>query len=298
MSTATDGVSALERGEAYVDLSSWWKVGVDGTDAQGWLNDLLSAELDALAAGEARRSLLLTPTGRIRAAITVTVFNPGYLLLQDPIQPSRIDELLSPYVLSSDVALRDRTEELGLLAFPGARPPSIEGAAAVSPSVLGPGTDLITRGSAAPPIEGRAAARPEDVDAWRVRLGLARFGIDLDANSLPQETEPGELIAYGKGCFLGQEAVARIRNLGHPPFVLLAAEARGPVRAGERLLATALEGEPAREEEREAGTVTSAVSDPSRGTALIARVRWALKDAPLRTVSGVELRPRGLASAA
>jgi folate-binding protein YgfZ len=289
MSGAPDPVESLERGEAFVDLSDWWKVAVEGSDAHGWLNDLLSVELGGIAEGESRRSLLLTPTGRIRAAVTITPFGGGHLLVQDPTQPSRIDTLLDPYVLSSDVRLRDRSEEMRLFALPGeVAPPAA--AAAYSPSVLGPGVDVLTErpGTGESALEGRVQAGLDDVETWRVRRGVARFGVDLTTDALPHEVELGEMVAYGKGCFLGQEAVARVRNLGHPPFVLLAADTEAPAAAGEKVLG----------EERDAGIITSAAPGPSGGIAVIARVRWALKDSPLRTASGVELRSRGLASAA
>ena len=291
MTGSADPVALLEEGRAYVDLSSWWKVGVEGVDAEGWLNDLLSAELSGLGSGMARTSFLLTPTGRIRAVVTVTRFENGYLLLQDSTQPSRIDRLLDPYVLSSDVVLRDRSEELALIAFPAPEGNSaistFDGAHDHSPSVLGPGADVVTPAGSSPTFEDTTQASLDDVETWRVRRGVARFGVDLQPDSLPHETEVGGLIAYGKGCFLGQEAVARVRNLGHPPFVLLAADASGAVDVGDAVLA----------EQREAGTVTSAAGDAS-STAVIARVRWALKDSPLRTSAGVVLVPRGLASAA
>ena len=279
-------VDALERGKAYVDLSAWWKISVDGADAHGWMNDLLSVELDGISAGQARTSFLLTPTGRIRASVTVTTNDDGYLLLQDPGQPSRIDTLLDPYVLSSDVRLGDRTGELRLISIPGGAVPGASGRSH-SPSVLGPGSDLLIGADEPPTIEGLEEAGPAEVENWRVRRGIARFGVDLTTDSLPHEVELGEVIAYGKGCFLGQEAVARVRNLGRPPFVLLAGETDAAVAAGERVSA----------EGNEAGVVTSAVSHPSGGTAVIARVRWALKDASLE-VMGAELRSRGLASAA
>jgi folate-binding protein YgfZ len=292
MTSLRDGVAALQEGRARVDLSSWWKLGVHGADAEGWLNDLLSAELSGIAAGEARRSLLLTPTGRIRAAATVTRFEDGYLLLQDATQPKPIEQLLDPYVLSSDVRLTDRTDDLSLFAFPGpGGPPDVavsDGASTFSPSVLGPGTDVVGPTGSEPTLPGAVASVGlEDVETWRVLRGVARFGVDLSTDSLPQEADTGQLIAYGKGCFLGQEAVARVRNLGHPPFVLLAADAPATVAPGETLMA----------EDREAGAVTSS-TDSGTGAALIARVRWALKDAALSTTSGVELVPRGLASAA
>ena len=287
---SSSAADALEQGRAYVDLSSWWKVSVRGREAGGWLNDLLSAELGGLGPGEARRSLLLTPTGRIRSLIAVTSFEDGFLLIQDPIQPARIDELLAPYVLSSDVLLADRTEQLGLLAFPGGVPRELDEAAASSPSVLGSGADLVipSETSTGDSVGGLLEAGLQDVEAWRIRRGVARFGIDLTPDSLPHEAEVGDMIAYGKGCFLGQEAVAKVRNLGHPPFVLLAGDTAKPVSAGETVVA----------DEQEAGTVTSAVPGDAGGSAVIARVRWGLKDASLRVASGGPLTPRGLASAA
>jgi folate-binding protein YgfZ len=284
VSEGRDRLAALERGGAFVDLSSWWKVRVTGADAAGWLNDLLTADLDGIAAGEMRPSMLLTPTGKIRAVVGVIAFDGGFLLLQDPIQPTRIDEFLSPYVLSSDVRLSDRTEELAILAMPSAAGAGDQ--PSFSPSVLGPGIDVIAPAGSVRAVESLQEAGLEDVDAWRVRKGVARFGVDLTSDSLPHEVELGDMIAHAKGCFLGQESVARVRNLGRPPFVLLAAAAEGPVGAGD--LVSAASGE--------AGIITSASSVD--GTAVIARVRWALKDVPLRTALGVELRVRGLASAA
>lgn len=285
MTAETDPLTALEEGRAFVNLSSWWKVGVRGTDASGWLNDLLTAELDGIAPGEMRRSLLLTPTGKIRASVGVVLHDAGYLLIQDPLQPTRIDSFLEPYVLSSEVHLSDRTEELELLATPPGA--SLSGAARFSPSILGLEADLIApKGSVGPP-ESLVEAGLEDVEVWRVRHGVARFGVDLTTDSLPHEVELGDAIAYEKGCFLGQESVARVRNLGRPPFVLVAAIATGTVEQGDLVTA----------DDREAGIVTSAAPSASSGTAVIARIRWALKDAPLQTASGVDLRTLGLASA-
>jgi folate-binding protein YgfZ len=278
---------AIDQGRAVADLSSWWKVAVGGADAHTWLNDLLSGELDGIASGESRRSFLLTPTGRIQASVTALSFEGGYLLLQDSLQPARIDTLLDRYVLSSDVRLRDRSEELRLLAFPGGGAPRAEGSFVASPSVLGEGEDLLVPSGVSPQLGEAVALNDRDVERWRIRRGFARFGVDLTTESLPHEVELRGAVAYGKGCFLGQEAVARVRNLGHPPFVLLAVDADAPVHRGEQI----------RSGERDAGSVTSASQEDGAATA-IARIRWALKDAPIRTASGVELRSRGLASAA
>ncbi|HEX2266939.1 MAG TPA: hypothetical protein VHI97_01890, partial [Actinomycetota bacterium] len=83
-------LEALLTGRAFVDLSSWRKIAVTGSDAFRWLNDLVSADLTGLRSGQARRSLLLSPTGQVRADFTVLAYPEGLLLLQDPAQPHEI----------------------------------------------------------------------------------------------------------------------------------------------------------------------------------------------------------------
>jgi folate-binding protein YgfZ len=289
----SEQVRALSDGRALVDLTWWLKILVSGSDAPGWLNDLLAADLAGMQRGEARRSLLLSPTGRVRADVTVVRTAEGHLLVQDPSQPESIYGLLSPYVLSSDVTLEDRTEELALFAMPGrtapAETPLLEGWVATHPSCLGPGLDLVG------PSEGREDVRQgltltdgglievgdTGVEAWRIARGLARFPVDLTPESLPHETDVGDAMAYEKGCYLGQEAVARVRNLGHPPFVLLPLRSGGPVSSGDPVLA---DGE-------DAGTITSATPLEGGGSAAIARVRWAARENHLRTATGWGLEP-------
>jgi folate-binding protein YgfZ len=285
-------IEALRSGRAHVDLSEWRKVRATGSEAEAWLNDLLSAELSGLAVGATRRSLLLSPTGRIRADVTVAATDAGTMLLQDPIQPRAIDRLLDPYVLSSDVELSDVTDEFTLIAVPGAEedPAGIPGAQPLRPSCLGAGIDLLA------PIDRSSEVRralsnlveagPAAVEAWRIERGAGRFGIDLGDASLPQEAGLDGAVAYQKGCFLGQEAVARIRNLGHPPFVMLAAHGDGPISAGEKVLAG----------DDDVGIVTSAVTFDDGRAAAIVRVRWAARDRKLRTEAGTALGARDPAS--
>jgi folate-binding protein YgfZ len=289
----SEQVRALENGRALVDLTWWRKVLVSGADAAGWLNDLLAADLSGMQTGEARRSLLLSPTGRVRADVTVVRLEEGHLLVQDPAQPDPVDGLLAPYVLSSDVTLADRTAELALLALPH-RPGQSDaelphGWVATRPSCLGPGLGLVG------PVSGRArvlrALGGEDqrlvevfelaVEAWRIARGVPRFPVDLTPESLPHETDVGDAIAYTKGCYLGQEAVARVGNLGHPPFVLLPMRSEAPVSSGDPVLA---DGE-------DAGTITSATPLDGGGSAALARVRWAARHATLRTATGSGLAP-------
>jgi folate-binding protein YgfZ len=265
---------------AFADLSAWRKLEVTGADAGGWLNDLVSADLAGLQPGHATGSLLLSPTGGVRASFSVGPTRDGWLLLQDPSEPAFVGELLERYVLSSDVRLADSTAELA--AFSADLPePGVE--LSMTPSWLGAGTDLIVLAPDADRwrlvLAGLArVASPADVETARIVRGRPRVGLDVTTADLPQESGLGHLVAFAKGCYLGQEAVAKVRNLGHPRRLLLRVTAGAAVEAGEPVIAG----------DREAGAVTSAAEWDGRWFAL-ARVSWDGRADELRTESGVPL---------
>ena len=252
-------VASLEEGRGFLDASRLLAVEVSGADAEGWLNDLLTANVRGIAVGTAEGSLLLSPTGRVRADVHVWRALDGFVLVQDDRQPAPIDELLAPYVLSSHVRLRRLGSE--------------------TPFVLirsGKGGWEVRD---APPA-GASRVEGDAGEAWRIRRGLPRFPVDIDQDSLPAEAALDRLIDEDKGCFLGQEAVAKVRNLGHPARVVLALKADGVVGPGDRVLTR----------DEDVGSVTSA-TPVDTGTALLARVRWDARRAPLHTSSGRTLEP-------
>jgi tRNA-modifying protein YgfZ len=281
----------LQGVQGFVEHEDLRIVEVTGSDARGWLNDLITGPVGALRPGRATRSLLLTPTGRIRADFTVADVGP-LVLLEDAAQPHAIDGLLAPYVLSSDVELADASERFSVWSLPGAeRTPELpEGVRAFSPSVLGPGVGLIAeRRSAAAVADALAgslgrteAGAPEEaLERWRISLGIPRFGVDFQEGALPAEAGLEESIDFTKGCFLGQESVAKVRNLGHPSTVLLALRSSEPVAAGDAVQAG----------DSDVGVVTSSAISPD-GTLLLAGVRWEARNEVLSAAGGTPLEPR------
>jgi folate-binding protein YgfZ len=271
-------VSALRTGFRLVEAS--------GSDARRWLNDLVTGPVGSLRPGRSTRSLLLTPTGRIRADFTVADAG-GLVLLQERSQPAAIDELLAPYVLSSDVELRDVSERMSLFSLPGAEepPPIASQGPAFSPSVSGPGVDLLVEREAEPEIAAALAdpfprVAEDALERWRIRLGSPRMGVDFHEGALPAEAGLESAIDLTKGCFLGQESVAKVRNLGHPATVIVALRATEPVASGALV----------RSGTEDVGEVTSSAISPD-GTALLAALRWEARRAALRSVSGAHLTP-------
>jgi folate-binding protein YgfZ len=264
-------------------------VEVTGSDARGWLNDLVTGPIGSLEPGRATRSLLLTPTGRIRADFTVADVET-LTLIQDAGQQDAVDALLVPYVLSSDVELSDASDRLALFSIPGVEETAVasEGSRAFTPSVLGPGTGLLVDRGGASAI-GRSLsssmplAHPDALERWRVETGIPRYGTDFDAGYLPAEASLESAIDFTKGCFLGQESVAKVRNLGHPQTTLVSLRAATEVASGDSLYADGVE----------VGVVTSsAVADD--GSILLARVRWEAVDSELTARDGAPFSRRSM----
>jgi folate-binding protein YgfZ len=287
MTNAGASGDGLHDGPGFVEHEHYLIVEVNGSEARGWLNDLVTGPVGKLRPGRATRSLLLTTTGRIRADFTVA--DVGILtLFQDRAQPYRIDQLLARYVLSADVELTEASERLALLTLPGAQqsPDLPEGVRAFSPSVLGPGIGLLVDRERAsqitdPLAASFARAEEEALERWRIVFGIPRFGVDFQEGALPAQAGLEETIDFTKGCFLGQESVARVRNLGHPPTVLLALRASEPVATGD----TVQDGD------TDVGVVTSSAISPDE-TLLLAVVTWEARNDALTAAEGTPLEPR------
>jgi folate-binding protein YgfZ len=267
-------------------------VEVRGSDARGWLNDLVTGPVGSLKAGGSTRSLLLTPTGRIRADFTVA--DPGdgsaLVLLQNADQPDAVDALLAPYVLSSDVELSDASERLAVFSvlWVEGTPVVSDDIRVLAPSMLGAGFDFLVDRSTAPKVARSLASSMSPADAeslvrWRVESGVPLFGTDYQPGALPAEAGLESAIDFTKGCFLGQESVAKVRNLGHPQTTLIALRALTEAGRGDGVYADGTE----------VGTITSAVV-ANGGTIVLARVRWDASREALSLGDGTPLERRSV----
>jgi folate-binding protein YgfZ len=282
-----EAIRALDTGLAYGELDGVTLTIVSGADARSWLGAIVTTDVASIGEHDSRPSLLLTPTGRIRASFHVLGLGErGFALAQGPGQPVPVRDLLAPFVLSSEVAIAP--SGLRLFAVPGRSDPPAEASEVWRPSVLGQGLDLLVDADDGAALDdlrhrlgeaGLVASGPDAVEARRVRRGDPRFPTDLDQESLPAEAgwDAAPTTDRAKGCFLGQEAVAKVANLGHPVRIAVTVAAPDALTPSEAVLA----------EGREVGVVTSA--DGALG---IARIRWDARDEPLTTSSGAFLERR------
>jgi len=248
-------VVGLDRG--YVEVS--------GPQAEEFLERMLSNEVAGLAAGEARQALLLTPKGRIVAPLRVVRTSPdGFVLVTEvSVLASPVAEALRAARFATRCEIETRAWS-GFVQF-GEEP---SGRAF---RVGDFGIDAWEGWGEEAPGPGD----PERLEALRIDAGTPAWGKELDDSILPAEAGLDEThISFTKGCFPGQEPIARLHYRGHANRRLrrLAVEAAKP---GEDILWG----------EKVVGRVTSAVP----GSAL-AYVRTEVPDDAALTVGGAEAR--------
>lgn len=235
----------LHSGSGAVDLSNRGVVTVSGPDRLTWLNDLTTQRVDALAAGASALALILSPHGHVEhelhladdGSTTWIVTAPGtasalveYLrsmqfMLRVEIadvsgdhavvwEPIRVaDEAHPTWLVPADfagVGHVDSGSDRGGDAskYVAARPEPFAGREVIVPAAM-----LDARLDAAGEPAGSWA-----VEALRVAAAVPRLGLETDHRTLPHEVGwIGSGVHLAKGCYRGQEAVARVHNLGHPP---------------------------------------------------------------------------------
>jgi folate-binding protein YgfZ len=262
-------VDAFLGGRGFAVLTGLRLLSVSGTDARRWLGDLITADVAGMIAGDARRSLVLTPTGRIRADLLVLATDDGgFVLAQEAEQDGSAEDILTPYVLSSAVELRDVSDERTIVFVGPSRYLQVHRVE----------LDAVERQL---DDEGLTRVRPDALEVVRVRRGEPRLGVDVLLGALPVGARLEGAIDATKGCFLGQEAVAKVRNLGHPPTALVHLGTAGGLVAGM----------PIHTPGGAVGNVTSAVPAPRGGTIALARVDWEAAGTALSAADGTPLEP-------
>jgi folate-binding protein YgfZ len=235
-----------EGGVGLIDLSSRGRLLVSGSEAVQFLNGLITNDMKTLAENQWMPAVFPTVQGRLIASVRVIHTREGFLIDTEPATKERVLQTVARFTLAGDFRVADLTTEMAQLSLQGLRAAKITaavfGETAIGLSHLAvavvpwnnsqvtiirathtaeDGFDLFVEASAAATLWEAltaAGARPIGFDAFeilRIEAGQPRYGIDMDETNVVTETNLDEAISYTKGCYIGQEIVARIKYRGH-----------------------------------------------------------------------------------
>ena len=272
---------ALGAGEGFVDLSHRDVVTVSGPDRLSWLHALTTQYLEGLAPGTSTTALLLSPTGHVEHVMYGVDDGETFWLHTEPGAAAALIDWLRSMVFMSRVEIEDVTASTAIVWRPGAAPGSAPLTRSGADS-LG-GHEVFLPRSELPGLTGPAAGLWA-YEALRIAAGAPRFGLDTDARSIPNELGwLGVAVHLEKGCYRGQETVARVHNLGRPPRRLVLLHLDGSV---DRLPA---HGDPVYTAGRQVGFVGSAARHHELGPIALALVKRSVApDAQLEIPGGTD----------
>ncbi|HEY9523883.1 MAG TPA: folate-binding protein [Thermopolyspora sp.] len=206
---------ALRDGEAMVDRSDREVIRVSGADRLKWLNDLSSQKLDTLAPGEPAQTLFLDPQGRVEHHLLLVDDGEAVWGHVEPGAAGPLVAFLEKMRFMLRVEIADVTAGYAVVSVGGpVRPPA--GAIALT-GADGAGDLLLPRELLGDHL-GMRLAGLWAYEALRIEAHSPRLGFDTDHKTIPHEVGwIGSAVHLAKGCYRGQETVARVHNLGHPP---------------------------------------------------------------------------------
>jgi folate-binding protein YgfZ len=263
---------------------SW--IRVSGGEGAEFLQGQLTNDVEALEPGEGCYAALLDRKGRIQADMRVLRLARDEILIDaEPEAGPGVMRHLSMYKIGRDAEVESADENLRMLSLLGPQTAEIVGAPlgtenshrevridgidcrAVATIY---GADLIVDSERAGDLEAAllaAGAEPiaaEAAEIARVEAGRPRLGHEMNSSTMPQEAGINErAVSFTKGCYIGQETVARLHYKGKPNRHLRLLTSERPVGAGDVVRAG----------EREVGTVGTAVLSPARGPIALAILR-------------------------
>ncbi|CAN2172362.1 COG0354 Predicted aminomethyltransferase related to GcvT [Candidatus Nanopelagicaceae bacterium] len=201
---------ALAEGKAWADLSHLSVIAISGEDRLKWLHDLTTQYLVDFGAGTWTSAMVLDPQGHVEYQFNLVDDGTASYLVMDPQFAEGLSAYLNKMRFMLRVEVRDATSEFAVMRAPGVAN-EIGG-----PFALVPRSELEEMKSAFDSTAMQVGTWA--LDAERVAAGRPRHGIDTDFKTIPNEL--GVLngaVHMNKGCYRGQETVAKIYNLGKPP---------------------------------------------------------------------------------
>lgn len=284
--------SVREGGAGVFDLSSRGRVVVSGAEAVQFLNGLVTNDVKALAQDAWMTAAFPNAQGRLLAVARVLHRGDGFLFDTEAPTAERVFKTLERFTLAGDFSVAEMTREIATLSLQGAR------AAEIIKATLGEHASSVERGGivnvrlndkavdvirathtgedgfdlfikaehAASLFEsligaGAVAVGHEALETLRIEAGLPRSGVDMDENNVVLETGLDEAVSYTKGCYIGQEIIARIHWRGHVAKRLAGLSFEDEVKASRDAKVRTVDG-------KEIGRLTSVAFSPSLNKAI------------------------------
>jgi folate-binding protein YgfZ len=243
--------SALHNGALFFDRSDRTRMRISGPKATELVTGMVTNDVSALVPGEGQYAAALTPKGKIVADLRIFASDESLLIDTSAAAAPGWKEMVRKYVNPRIAPYHDLTSELSDFGVfgPSARPVvsrvadvddrelaalapyghisrPFEGVTVIIarvPEIDLDGFEIFVPGEAAAAIKEKLEAAgvfPGGRDTWeiaRIESGRPEWGADMDESTLPQEANLDELgaISYTKGCYIGQETVARVHFRGH-----------------------------------------------------------------------------------
>ena len=188
-----------------------------GPDSARYLNGQVTNDVATLQEDHAFYAAVCTAKGRMEGDVHIALHKSEFYLDADAALHESLGARLEKYLIADDAVFEDVTELWQLShVFGSVPPPQPETGFVVSNARFGvPGYDIWTAGSSA--ILVGENVESDIVETLRLEHGIPLWGAELTSNTLPPEAGPHMLqaISYTKGCYVGQETIARLKSVGH-----------------------------------------------------------------------------------
>jgi tRNA-modifying protein YgfZ len=276
---ATTDYELLTEAVGLIERSDRGKLLLTGIEAAEFLQGQVTNDVEGLAPGTGCYAALLTHKGKIRADLRVLRGVDWIWLDAEAAGRPALVQTVEMYSIGRDVRSEDVTESRAILSLVGPRaretldetPPPEEHAFVEGRHGLYVATDLgvdvICDASAAGAVRDTLAVEPvseEAAECLRIESGRPRYGIDMDSSTIPEEAGINErAVSFSKGCYVGQETVARLHYKGKPNRRLRGLRLSAPAERGDELVLG----------DKVVGAVGSACVSPSLGSIALAIVR-------------------------
>jgi folate-binding protein YgfZ len=270
-----------------VDRSERGKLAITGPEAKPFLQGLVSNDVESLTPGHGCYAAVLTPKGKMIGDLRVLDTGEELLIDCERVALQGIFNVLWRGRVGMDVAIHKRTLEMGLVSVVDLRVAGPHEHDNVRTEVAGRsviavttdlGSDLFCWADDLDAVRAEFPAGDEaQLEVLRVEAGRPRYGLDLDDSVIPQEAGLNErAVSFTKGCYVGQETVARLHYRGKPNRHLRGLQLSAPAEPGAEI----------RLGEKVVGRLGSVVESPRHGPIALALVRREAAPGDVVTVEG------------